>query len=121
MLGATGTILDYILFAILFSLVVYNFLKKKHQKRELAQVDLYYASSDDVCKRLLLWLDAHPKRSAKFVIHKKDVDHSPKSKKEVIGHLKRCNIKEENTLPLPVLWLGGECIYGEEDVIRYFS
>ncbi|MFA5643059.1 MAG: glutaredoxin domain-containing protein [Candidatus Paceibacterota bacterium] len=83
------------------------------------QIVLYYGSTCPHCKDVEAWLKTNNVQ-AKVSYQEKEVYENKDNSKELIATAKVCG-KDENSIGVPFLWTGSDCLVGYDQIIQFFE
>jgi glutaredoxin len=83
------------------------------------QIVLYYGSTCPHCKDVENWLKDNDVQS-KVSYQEKEVYEDKDNSKELVATAKVCG-KDENSIGVPFLWTGSDCLVGYDQIIEFFG
>jgi glutaredoxin len=83
------------------------------------QIILYYGSTCPHCEDVEAWLKDNDVQS-KVSYQEKEVYESKDNSKELVATAKICG-KDENSIGVPFLWTGSDCLVGYDQIIEFFG
>ncbi|MCK4609026.1 MAG: hypothetical protein KAT71_06065 [Gammaproteobacteria bacterium] len=107
-----------ILLIIVFAAAVaatFYFVQHKNQ-----QIIFFYRNQCPHCEKVEAFFQAHNVR-AKIPFASKEVSANRRNLMQLVKIEKHCGMSVKDSVEIPVLWTGSNCIVGDQNIIKFFQ